>query len=175
MENKTSILKFSTNPGLLLGIVLIFIAVLVYIIGLDPVKDTWINYINYLVMGIVIFFFQKQYRDSINEGFLSYGQAIKIGVTISFISAILLVIYSFIFTTYIEPDFNEQMLLSAEEQMVSNNPELTDAQIDMAIGMARKMTNPMISIPFGILASTFVGLILSLVTGLFVKKSDAPL
>ena len=172
MENKLSISKFSINPGLMLGGVLILISVITYIIGLDPVDDTWIGWVSYAVMAFAFFYFQKEFRDNHNEGFLSLGEAVKIGVTIAVIAGVLSAIYTVIFTQFIEPDFVEKMLMKVEEQMLEANPDMAQSQIDMALGMTEKMMSPMISVPLSIVTSAIGGLVLSLGTGFFTKKNN---
>ena len=131
MENKTSILKYSVNPGLILGIVQILLAVIIYVIGIDQVENSWVGYFSFAAMMAVIYIYQKDYRDNQNSGFLSLGEAVKLGITISVIGAIIHALYSIIFVTMIEPEFVEDMLLKIEEKMVSESPELTDAQIEI--------------------------------------------
>ena len=172
MDNSQTISKFSINPGLMLGGVLILISVITYIIGLNPVDDSWIGWISYAVMAFAFFYFQKEYRDNYNGGFLSLGEAVKLGVTIAVIAGILSAIYNIIFMLYIEPDFVDKMLMKVEEQMLETNPDMQQAQIDMALNMTSKMMSPMISVPLAIVGSAISGLILSLGTGFFNKKNN---
>ncbi|MCK5906826.1 MAG: DUF4199 domain-containing protein [Flavobacteriales bacterium] len=172
MEQNQTISKFSINPGLMLGGVLILVSVITYIIGLNPVDDSWIGWISYAVMAFAFFYFQKDYRDNYNGGFLSLGEAVKLGVTIAVIAGILSAIYNIIFMLYIEPDFVDKMLMKVEEQMLETNPDMTQAQVDMALGMTSKMMSPMISVPLAIVGSAISGLILSLGTGFFNKKNN---
>ena len=172
MEEKLSISKFSINPGLMLGGMLVLISVTTYIIGLDPMDNTWIGWISYVIMAFTFYYFQKEYRDNHNGGFLSLGEAVKLGVTIAVIAGVISAIYNIIFTQFIEPDFIDKMLLKVEEKMLDTNPDLPQSQIDMALGMTRKMMSPMISVPLAIVSSAIGGLILSLGTGFFTKKNN---
>ena len=172
MENKLSISKFSLNPGLILGGILILISVITYILGFNPIDDSWISWINYAIMGLAFFYFQKEYRDTQNEGFLSLGESVKLAVTIAVISAVLTAIYSVIFMLYIEPDFVEKMLMKIEEQMLEQNPDMAQAQIDMALGMTKKMFSPYIAVPLTIVTSAISGLVIGLITGFINKKNN---
>jgi len=172
METKLSISKFSLNPGLMLGGILILISVITYVLGLNPVDNSWIGWVSYTAMAFAFFYYQKTYRDNFNDGFLSLGEAVKIGVTIAVVAGILTAIYNVIFMLYIEPDYIDKMLLKIEEQMLDANPDMPQAQIDMALAMSKKTMSPMISIPLGIIGSAVSGLILSLATGFFTKKNN---
>ena len=59
----------------------------------------------------------------------------------------------------------------AFEKMRSENPEMTKDQIDMARGIAEKMSTPLISSAVQIIGALFIGFIVSLIGGLIVKKS----
>lgn len=172
MENKLSISKFSLNPGLILGASLILLSVITYVIGLDPIEDKWIAWVSYLMIFGAVFYFQKEYKNTQNDGFLSIGEAVKLSVTIAVIAGVLAAIYNFIFMTVIEPDFIDKMLLKIEEQMLEQNPEMTQGQIDMALGMTKKFMSPYISVPLAIVGNAISGLILGLIAGFINKKND---
>lgn len=174
MENQTSIFKFSLNPGIILGIALILLAVTLYVIGINQVDAQWTIVVNWLISAIVFYLYQKNYRDNFNSALLSLGEAVKISVSISVIAAIIFTVYNLLFVYVLEPGYLEEVLLKAEEKMVSDNPELTQQQIDMTLGFTKKLMDPMISIPLGIISKAISGLILGLITGLFVKRSNAP-
>jgi len=63
-------------------------------------------------------------------------------------------------------------LQQAEDKMFESNPELTDEQIDMAMGMTKKFMNPGMMAGMAFLAYTFFGLIFSLLASIFIKKED---
>jgi len=172
MQNKQSIGKYSLNPGLILGGILVLISVITYIIGIDPIEDNWVSWVPFPFMAFAFYYFQKDYRDNHNDGFLSLGEAVKLGVTIAVIAGLIAAIYNLIFMYYIEPGFLDDMMLKVEEKMLEANPDMPQAQIDMAISMSRKMMSPMISLPLAIVSRAITGLILSLATGFFTKKNN---
>jgi len=179
MEERTSILKFSINPGIILGVIQIFTAVLAYVLGSNASNPGWQSYtsaaIAFIAMIAIFIHSQKSYRDNINGGLLELGEAVKIGVTIAVISAVIYGIYNYLFMTVIEPDYAQQILDTTEQNMLRQNPDLTDEQLDTALSMTSKMSSPAITVPLGIVGSAIFGLIMSLITGLFIKKSDSPL
>ncbi|MCK5782423.1 MAG: DUF4199 domain-containing protein [Flavobacteriales bacterium] len=179
MNEKISILKFSVIPGITLGVIQIFLAVIVYVMGVDASEAGWQAYVSGIVSTIAMIFIfvinQKKYRDEINDGLLSLGEAVKIGVTIAVIAAVIYGIYNYLFMTVIEPDFAQNILDNAEQAMLEQNPDMSDEQLDMALGMASKFSSPAITVPLGIIGSAIIGLVISIITGLFVKKSDSPL
>ena len=55
--------------------------------------------------------------------------------------------------------------------MINDNPEMTQEQMDMGIGVAEKMMSPGIFVAFSIVGSLFIGFIISLITGLILKNN----
>ena len=71
--------------------------------------------------------------------------------------------------TFIEPDFVSQSIEIAREQMLSQNPDMTQEQMDMATGITEKMMTPTIMTAMGIIVPLFLGFITSLICGLILK------
>ncbi len=163
--------KFIINNGVILGVATILISVVMYVMNLY-IEKSWIGgTLNFIVMVAVIIYGINEYKKS-NGGFLTLGQAIKIGVGISLIAGILGVIYQLIFMNFIEPDFMDKMMQMQYDQMMESNPDMSQAQIDMSMEMGKKFSSPWITSAIGIISSMFFGLIISLIAGLIMKKEN---
>ena len=92
-------------------------------------------------------------------------------LAISLIAAIIGTIYNYVFMTFIEPDFVSQSIEIAREQMLSQNSDMTQEQMDMAMGITEKMMTPTIMAAMGIIFTLFFGFIVSLIAGLFMKEN----
>jgi ABC-type antimicrobial peptide transport system permease subunit len=121
------------------------------------------------MIGVLVYAFIHYKKQ--NEGFLSLSEALKIGLGISLISALFGVIYSLILTNVLDPNTINKTIDFAFEKMRSENHEMTKDQIDMARGIAEKMSTPLISSAVQIIGALFIGFIVSLIGGLIVKKS----
>jgi len=73
-----------------------------------------IGYSSMIVAMALIFFAVKNHRDRINEGVIGFGEAMKIGLSLSTIGGLAWGLYNFVFVTWIMPDFNEQYVAYAE-------------------------------------------------------------
>ncbi len=73
-----------------------------------------VGYSSIIVAMALIFFAVKNHRDKINDGIISFGESMKIGLAISAMGGIAWGLYNFIFVTWIMPDFNEQYFAYAE-------------------------------------------------------------
>lgn len=164
--NKTAI-----QFGIILGIVSVLISVIIYALGMAYDQDWKTGMIGFLAMSIIIFLGIKKYKE-FNDGFLTLGEAIKTGITIALIGGIISVVYSYLFMNFIEPDFVLNTMAGAEEKMLERNPNLTDEQIEQALSISKKMMSPGVMSAIGIVWSLFLGLIISLVSGLILKKTE---
>src|SRR5690606_35543718 len=172
MENTTSITpaKIGVNYGLFLGILLILISVVMYVTGMTYEGKQWPLYLYYAAFPVAIIFGIKNYKAE-NNSFLSLSEALKVGVLIGVISGVVYLIYNLIFNYIIEPDFSEQMLEIARNQMAEAGT-LTEEQIEMSLGWVRWMTNPFLGGAIWIAMSAFFALIYSLIAGLVMKKEN---
>lgn len=166
---KISAGKFSINYGVILGLVMVVISVLTYVTGLAIQGAQWPTAIYYLVFPIVIFYAIHQYKKR-NGNLLGLGDAIKVGVVIGVISALVFVIYSLIFNYIIDPEFINQMMAAAKDKMIEDNPEMTQEMIDQGMKFIEMFANPGLMGAFWVAMSAIFGLIYALIGGLIMKK-----
>jgi hypothetical protein len=169
MENNNNSGKaIILNYGLILGGIAILISLVQYSLGEHLSPKPIYGFISFGLMIVATILGIKKMKSE-NEGYISFGEAVKIGVGIAVVSAIISIIYNLIFMNFIEPDFIDQMLLKQEETMFDNG--MNEKQIEAAMGMANKMKGPFISSAIGIVASAFFGFVISAITGAILKKS----
>jgi len=171
METQTaSIKKIALNYGLLLGLISIVFSVIVYVTGNHLDRQWWQSLISFVIMAGAIYYGIKAFKDG-SGGFLSLGEALKVGLAIALIAGIIGAIFNYIFVTVIEPDFANQMLEVTREKMYEQNPNMTEEQAKMGIDMTKKFLTPTMMTTFAIIASLFFGFIISLITGLIMKQN----
>ena len=145
-----------------------------YILNIDPNTNpsfgVIISVLNYLILpAILIYIACNTYKIKFNNGFISFGQCLKIGVTICIIAGLLYGLFSAAFGMMF-PEYFEEIMQKMRIVMRDKNPQMTSEQIDMAMSMTKKFMNPAISIPITIIMYAFIGLIISLIIGAIVKK-----
>ena len=171
METQTaSVKKIALPYGLLLSLTTIVISVIVYVMGMTYDQPWWQSVLNFVAMIGFIVYGIKAYKND-NSGYLSLGEALKMGLAIALVAGLIGSIFSYLFVTVIEPDFAVNMLDATREKMINDNPEMTQEQMDMAIGVTEKMMSPGILVAFSIVGSLFIGFIISLITGLIMKNN----
>ena len=169
MENqKDAIKKIAFNYGIIWGLLSIALSVIAYVTDNHIERPMWLTIAGLAIMVGIIVYGLKAFKSE-NEGYLSVSESLKVGLAISLIAAIIGAIYNYIFITVIEPEYVIQMLEFSSEQMVIQNPDMTQEQIDMAIGITEKMMTPTIMTAMGIIIPLFLGFITSLIAGLIMK------
>ncbi|WGH75860.1 DUF4199 domain-containing protein [Tenacibaculum tangerinum] len=169
MENQANSKNIILNYGLYLGIIGVFIHLAFYATG-TLIEFGWLNgIIGFVAMIALIILGIKKFKAD-NNGFLTFGQALKVGVGIAVISAVISTIYTLLFTNVIEPDFQAQMMEIQQQAWIDAG--MTDEQIEASEEMAKKFSSPVITVPLAIVVSAFFGFIISAIGGAIMKKTE---
>lgn len=169
MENKpNNFIRHTLSYGSLTGGGLILFSLLMY--SFDINLQSPMMYLAFIILAAGIFFGIISFRDNYLGGFISYGKCIAVGVMISLFASILLAIYSYLFFTFFDQSSIQKILDLTEEKLVQQ--EMTEEQIEMAMKYTAKFMTPIWMSAINILSYTFWGTIISLIIGIFTKKTD---
>jgi DNA-binding transcriptional regulator of glucitol operon len=168
-QNQPKTAKYALNFGVLLGVVSIVFAFMLYSLdmhyqgGFAVIAVSLIITIVFIVIGMI------QFKKA-NNGFMSFGQALKIGIGISLIGGIMAALFNQVIINFIDPDTMTKAFEFQREQLLAAG-QLTAEQIDAQMEMGKSFATPAMQIAFGLLGSLFFGFILSLIPGLILKNS----
>ena len=152
---KNTVFKFGLY-GFLLGFG-IFLIGLLFMKDIDMNTGEVIGYATMIASLSFIFFGIKHFRDKINNGKVSIGKAISIGLLIALFPAIGIAIADFIYTSFINPDFFKEYVAMMEAK---GN---TEPIPDWGSGM----------MAFVMFATVMVlGLIISLISALILQRKN---
>ena len=84
MDKKTTIFNHALIWGAILGIVLIVYNLLLYFLDLSTNRA--LGYVSWLISIAIVFYAMKVYRDSVNQGILSFRDAFVTGFLVCVIS-----------------------------------------------------------------------------------------
>lgn len=176
MEKTVSPAKSALTYGVVLGAIMILELVVMFIMKPDPVEDAWtgivINLLNWLVLPVLFISLAcSNFKNKHNGGFISFGQCLKIGVSVMVIAAVLYSIFYLVFTM-IFPEYLSDMVAQLERATRAQNPDMPEEQLEMSVSMAGKFMQPAFAIPISIIMNAFVGLIISLIVGAIVKRDN---
>lgn len=170
MENQKSSLKqIAFNYGLLLALVSILLLVVMYVANLT--QNWMLSTLSFVITVFLLFSAIKAYRTG-NHGFLSLGEALKVGLATALIAGIVSAIYAYIHYTYIHPEYIDVVVNEAREQMAEQGQGMTEEQMEQALGFTKSFTTPFMMATFSLIGSLFFGFIISLVSGLILKKEN---
>lgn len=85
--------------------------------GLSYTTQEIIGYLSMIISLSFIFFGIRHYRDHVNQGKVSFGKALVIGLLIAVFAGIGIGLMDYIYTTVINPDFAQEYLNSNLELM----------------------------------------------------------
>lgn len=167
--SKNSFKKLALNYGLLTGLFSILLSVVVYAMGLYLEKPLWSTILITLVGFGITFYAIFQYRNQL-EGFISLGQAMKLGIAIALIAGVIAALSNYVFMTYIEPGLVDEILEIGRQNLEESGNSLSDEQIEMSLEMSRKFMQPWLMAAMGVISSVFMGVIYSLIAGLILQR-----
>ena len=132
-----------------------------------------IGYLSMLVAFSLIFVAVKNYRDKQNGGVISFGKAFKMGLLIALIGSTMYVIMWALVYNFYMPDFMDkycaQMIESAKATSTPAELQKLTEQMNTQKEMYK---NPLFFILFTYMEILPVGLIVSLITALILKKKN---
>lgn len=171
MENKSyPASKHSLIYGIYISIALIVLTLIFYVMDLHT--EQWPGYIGYIFMLGGIIYASVQYRDKRLGGFATYGQCFSAGFLAGLFASIITAIFTFFYISMLGEAYVADMMAISEEKILSQNPEVSDEELDMALGFAKNMMKPWWISIIALLANTFFSLIFSLITSIFIKKEN---
>jgi len=162
--------------GLICGLVYIIFGMVSILIGSEsqqnPVLSVLLGLGVVAVTFFVIFYGVKEFRDEVNGGSLSIGEAVKLGALIALIAALLAAAYTLFYNYVIDPGLTDRMMDAAREQLEERG--MTDEQIDQAMGWSEMFRNPTLGAAFSVVWYSLWGLVKGLISGAILKQEPAP-
>jgi drug/metabolite transporter (DMT)-like permease len=169
-SNRPSILKPAMTYGLIIALVYIILAVLVWIIGLEG--KGWMQWVNWVAYFAVLYYCLKNWRDHYNGGYIRYGQSLSAGILFMFFASVIYAFYNVVYMTWIDPTSVERMLDIMEEEYYKRG--LSEEQVTSMMEFGSKLRGPGMQFFSVIIGTTFIGVIISLIASIFIRKEGDP-
>jgi hypothetical protein len=168
MEQKTSTLNYSLKWGVIIGIVLVIYTLLLYVFDLS--LNRALGWIANIIMLIAVFLIVKNYRDKINNGLISFGNAFSVSFLTMLFSGIISAIFAYLLYNYIAPELIDKLVAFQEEKLLSRG--IPEDMIEAQINMGRKFMSPGFIALFALGGTIIFGAIISLIIALILKKEN---
>ncbi|MFW6371930.1 MAG: DUF4199 domain-containing protein [Bacteroidota bacterium] len=162
--------KNSIYVGAITGGSLVFISFLAYLT--DSAFFKFIEGMQMPLLIVAIILGTKYLRDKVLDGAITYGKAVGSGVLISLFTGLLLALYGYILRTSLDPQLLEQELTALEE--VYLNWGFTEDQVELMVQQYKSIFSPVTFSVVGTLSTGFMGLIISLIAAIFLKREADP-
>ena len=173
MDNHASSIKSTViTYGIILGSISVVFQLMLFFLDMHYKNDSTAGIVSLIIMISVLLYSFISYK-KINLGYLSLSEALKIGLGISLVSALITIVYTQILINFLDPETMQKSLDLTMDTMRSENPEIPQEALDTARSIQEKMSGPLIFSAVQIIFSLFFGFIISLIGGLIVKKSRA--
>ena len=167
------------NNGLvggLIGVALTRLGTVTGVSTMDPEQEWSFGSAIFMVIGfaISIYFIHRamtQYRDEDNNGIMSYGQGLGVGVLTALVMGVITAVYLFLHYNFIDPSMLDQMREAVMESY--EDAGMSEDEIDSFKWLTNLTTSPTFVSAMSILNSVFFGFLISLVVAAITKR-DAP-
>lgn len=171
MPNQNSSLKSNIiTYGIILGSISVVFQIMLFLLDMHYKNDSTAGIVALLITsGVLVYSFIVFKKN--NEGYMTLSEALKIGLGVSLISAIIGIIYTQLLVNVLDPDTMQKSLELSIDNMRAQNPEIPQEALETARSIQEKMSSPLIFSAVQIIFSLFFGFIISLIGGLIVKKS----
>ena len=162
--------KYISQYGALLGGISVVFGLMLFSMDMHYQNETSTTIVSLILALGVIVFAQYSYRKD-NEDFMSLSQGIKMGLGMGAVSGLINVAYFLVLSNVLDPEMMNKALEMGMNQFLDQNPEASQDMINQVESMQEKFSGPIISSSFLIIASLLTSFVISLITGLILKRN----
>lgn len=173
---RKNVLVFGLIGGLIVSALMLILISFNYNDSELMENSMWLGYATMLIAFSMIFVGVKNYRDKYNDGVISFGKALKLGLLITLVASTIYVITWQIEYRLFFPEFMDRYVDLELAKMKSDGlseQEINEGTAEM-MKMKEMMKNPVINILFTYLEILPVGVIVSLFCALILKRKKQP-
>lgn len=166
-ENQPKTGKYSLNYGLILGGISVAFGVMLYTMDAHTSQDTSNTVVSLVITAAVIMWGIVSFRKA-NDGYLTLGEALKLGAGIALVAGIIGVLYTILLANVLDPDFASKIMDARMAELEASGDIPADAiaqQKEMGIKFF------WVGYPVIIIFNILIGLVLGLIGGLILKKA----
>lgn len=168
-EMKMALLKSTMSYGAILGASVSAVTLLMYVLGQMFSSSTAI--IRFIVIVSILIYSQRSIRDKLFNEQITYKTALGMGIYITAFAGIIVSFFTFVLYNYIDPKLLEETFINTEETLLQLGI-FSEDKIEYIMENTRENYTPLSTFFSGIFEFAFKGLIISLITSIFVKRSD---
>jgi Protein of unknown function (DUF4199) len=136
----------------------------------------WLGYTSMIIALSLIYVGVRNFRDKFNEGTISFGKALKIALGITLVASTIYVLVWLVEFYFFIPDFMDKYAatLSQKARSANLNPQALQNRLTEIENMRIGYRNPIVVVLYTYLEIVPVGIIISLLTALLLKRKRRP-
>jgi small-conductance mechanosensitive channel len=171
---KKTILTFGLISGAIMAAMMFATLPFMHKIGFD--KGAIVGYTSMVLSFLLVFFGIRSYRENIAGGTITFGRAFAIGILITLISCICYVVAWEIIYFKFMPDFADKYASYVIEKAkaAGASQQVINAQVQQMKGLKAMLDNPFINAALTFTEPFPVGLIITLVSALILRRKNKP-
>lgn len=132
----------------------------------------YIGWVDLLCPLVFVYLGIRYYRDQMNNGHISFLQALKVGMLIVLIPALAYALIETVFALYIEPDFYDKLAkYDIEQYRKTLSPAQFDAKVKAINQQLVMNKNPLFNFTAMVMIIVALGAFVSVISSLLLKKS----
>ena len=140
-ESKGTLKSTVLNYGLIMGGLSVAFTLMLFFMDLHYQNSSIQQWTGLLIMAGSIVFGQLAYKQ-LNDGFISLGEGMKIGIGIVALGSSIGILYGLFQGYVLDPETMTKAMDYAINQAIDQNPELTDEMIEAIKGAFEFFANP---------------------------------
>lgn len=169
-ENQPKTGKFALTYGLILGVISVIYAFMLYSMDMHYQGGMAVFLISIGLSLTALIIAMIQFKKA-NNGFMSFAQALKVGVGVCLVGGIIGIIFNQLMSNVIDPEMMSKAMEYQRNELMESTA-LTTEQIDAQLEMGAKFQTPLMQVLIGLIFSIVLGFILSLIPALVLKKQE---
>jgi len=169
---KKTVLTFGLISGVIISVLMLATLPFAHQIGFS--RAMIVGYTNMVLSFLLVFFGIRSYRENVGNGQISFGRALSVGLLIMLISCAFYVITWEIMYFFLMPNFlNEYSAYMVENMRASGaSAEQINQQVEQMKQFQVLYSNPLINVAFTLLEPLPVGLVMTLISALILRKRE---
>lgn len=171
---KKIVLRYGGYAALAELIFFVLIWLFIWLFNPSHATQGNISWLNLICPLIFIYFGIRYYRDKVNSGTVTFLKALQIGLLISLLAAFAFAFVETTFVTYIEPDFNTNLM---KYDLAQYKKTLSAVQYAAMVKTEQQRVvisnNPFYNFPLMVVIITAMGTIATVISSLLLFKRRA--
>jgi len=169
---KKTVLTFGLISGAIISVLMLATLPFAHQIGFS--RAMIVGYTNMVLSFLLVFFGIRSYRENVGNGRISFGRALSVGLLIMLISCAFYVVTWELMYFFLMPGFLEEYSAYMVENLRASgaSAEQISQQVEQMKQFQVLYSNPFINAAFTLLEPLPVGLVMTLISALILRKRE---